>query len=653
MQKGNLPHFDAGPMFFIIMVLLFLIFSDPISAQTTPSEDNLVRMMDPTEGSEVIGKKPVIRFSIAAPFIREGILVMIDGVDITPVLEIIPDGFTYTPNQILPAGAHLLVILGYTVDGREFSHEFQFTSRHYHMLSEAYSTNDLSAFYTAVVNKSSNLNLPYSKAEANLSSTSALKEKGWNLSLTGNLRYLDQSDSVEEPLNKGINLIDYSMKLGFIRNRFGLSVDVGDTIIEETENTHQQLARRGGQIAVRYDGLTLGGFIVKGKEVYGFDGGMGLETDDTDHIMGLSGESKLLSDRITLKGVYIRGGERGNYFGTSNKEPDQNGNVYGVQLKTDFLSDMFVTDFEYDYSRFDPDTSDDIFQQGDEAYRFGVSGVFEKFNYKAAYKYFGRYYEIVGNRSLEKDWEGVILEAGANLTDHLIKASYDQHHDNVEGDPSFPTFHTYQGHIEYSFVKFASLPVTLGYAKAIVDSTDEPESVLPFETHTDTYSGSVIYYRDRLSLGLLGSYLMRDDQTPENDDTTIATYSFTPSQIWDHLSVNASLSYILTEFHLTKTDLETYTVSMDIQGDFLGGQFTYELAGTYNRSKSNTDETDQESYGTNGRVAYLLGKNLWGYLNPSVGIKALYNKTSDWVSGKDIEEHAISFFISTSIPLSF
>jgi len=653
MRKGTSPHLDASIIFFIMGVLLFPIFSDPISAQTTPSDDNLVQMMEPTEGSEVIGKKPVIRLSIAAPFERENILVILDGVDITPILEILPDGLAYTPIQILSAGAHLLGVMGYTTDGREFSREFQFTSRHSQTFDEAYSENELTAVFATVINKSDKLDLPYSKVDINLASTSTLKEKGWDLSLTGNLRHLDQSDSVEEPLNKGINLIDYSLKLGFIRDRFGLSVDVGDTIIEETENTHQQLARRGGQIAVQYDGLTIGGFIVKGKEVYGFDGGMGLETDDTDHIMGLSGESKLLSDRITLKGVYIRGGEQGNYFGTSNKEPNQNGNVYGVQLKTDFLNSMFVTDFEYDYSSFDPNTSDDISQRGDEAYRFGLSGVFEKFNYNAAYRYFGRYYGVIGNRFLDKDWEGVILEADANLTDHSIRASYDQHHDNIEGDPTYPTVHTYQGSFEYSFIKFDSLPITLGYERAIVDSTDEPESVLPFEMHTDIFSGSVIYYKDQLSLGLLGSYFLQDDQTPENDDTTIKTGSFTPSHIWDHFSVNASLSYILTEFHLTNTDLETYTVSMDIQGDFLGGQFTYELAGTYDRSKSSNDDVDQESYGANGRVAYLLGNNFWRYLNLSVGISVQYNKTSDWVSDEDLEEHAISFFVSTDIPFSF
>ncbi len=653
MRKETLLHLDASPIFIIIMVLLFGIFSYPISAQTTPSDDNLVQMMEPTEGSEVIGKKPVIRLSIAASFERENILVILDGVDITPILEILPDGLVYTPIQILLAGSHLLGVMGYTTDGREFSHEFQFTSRHSQTFNEAYSENELTAVFATVINKSDKLDLPYSKVEANLASSSTLKEKGWDLSLAGNVRYLDQTDHVEEPLTKGIDLIDYLLILRYSRDLFGFNAEVGDTIVEETENTFQQLARRGGQIAVQYDGLTIGGFVVKGKEIYGFDGGIGLKTDDTDHIMGLSGESKLLSDRITLKGVYIRGGEPGNYFGTSNKEPDQNGNVYGVQLKTDFLNSMFVTDFEYDYSRFDPNTSDDISKQGDKAYRFGLSGYFEEFDYIAAYKYFGRHYAVVGNRYLDQDWEGVILEAGANLTNHSVRASYDQHHDNVEGDPTYSTVHTYQGSLEYSFIKFAHLPITLGYGRIIVDSTDEPESVLPFETHTDIFSGSVIYYKDQLSLGLWGSYSRQDDQTSTNDDTTIKTGSFTPSHIWDHFSVNANFSYTFTESHLTQNSLETYTVTLDIQGDFLEGQLTYELAGTYDRSESRNDDIDQESYGTHGRVAYLLGNNFWRYLNPSVGISALYNKTSDWVSNESLEEYVISLLISTDIPFSF
>ncbi|MEW5909342.1 MAG: hypothetical protein AB1659_06045, partial [Thermodesulfobacteriota bacterium] len=414
---------------FLLTVFLPLFYQVADGYAKTDTEQ-IVKMVQPIENLEVIGKKPLFKFTIEAPFSRENILVLLDGTDITPVIEIVSGGFTYTPIQIMAAGGHQIVVMGYTLDGEEFSYEFAFSSRHSQTFDEAYSTNDLTAVYSSIVSKSDDIDLPYTKVEANLASNSALKGNRWDISLKGNLRYLDQSDPVLEPQQKGIDLIDYLLTTSFTQDQLSLQAQAGDTIINQSENTLNQLARRGGTLSINYDDFTLSGFVVRGDEVYGFDGGLGLKTDDTDHIMGFSGEYSLLSKRITLKGFSIRGGEEGSFFGTSRDESAQKGNVYGLYLKTDFADGKFITEAEYDYARFDPDTTDDLGSDGDKAYRVGASGLFEKFDYKAAYKYFGRYYGVVGNRWLEKDWEGVVLEGGLNLTDHGIRAIYDQHHDN-------------------------------------------------------------------------------------------------------------------------------------------------------------------------------------------------------------------------------
>jgi len=653
-MRTRTSSFAPVPPFLILFFSFFIFgFPDLGNTQEISGGEDLIRMDEPAEGSEVIGKRPLLKFSVGAPFARENILVMLDGMDITQVLEIQPEGFTYTPLQTLPAGAHQLTLMGYTLDGREFYREIVFSSRHSKAFTEAYSDNEITAVYETILNKSDKLDLPYSRVEANLASKSALKEKGWDVSLSGNLRYLDQADPVPDPQQKGVDLIDYLMKIAYAKDRFDLTADLGDTSIQETENTLSQLARRGGKLSLQYDDFSVGGFVVRGKEVYGFDGGLGLKTDDTDHIMGLSGQAGFFSNKVLFKGVYIRGGEEGSSFGTYSEETGRKGNVYGLLGKVDLFENKLVGEYEYNYARLDSDTSDAVDYDGDKAYRAGVSGVVDKFDYKAFYKYFGRYYSVIGNSFLEKDWEGVILEAGASLTEHTLRATYDQHHDNVEQDPLYPIFHTYRGRVDYSFLKFATLPVTLGYERTVVDSTDEPETLLPFETHTDTFSGSVMYYKDRLSLGFLGSYSMQDDRTVDDRDSAITTYSITPGFTWDHLSVNASFSYTMTEYHLTQVDQDTYTVTLDIRGDLFDGKITYEVAGTYDRTWATDNTTDQETFGTNGRIAYVLAKNLWGYLNPSVGIKAQYDKISNWASTDDREDHAVYLFFSTSLPVSF
>ena len=80
------------------------------STQEVPAGENIVQMTEPMEGVEVMGKKPVLKFSMGVPFALENILVMLDGMDITPVLEVFPDGFSYTPIQTFAAGDHQVVV---------------------------------------------------------------------------------------------------------------------------------------------------------------------------------------------------------------------------------------------------------------------------------------------------------------------------------------------------------------------------------------------------------------------------------------------------------------------------------------------------------------------------------------------------------------
>jgi len=629
----------------------------------------IVQLLAPAAGAEVIAKKPAIECKILQPYSQADLVVLLDGTDISGVVDRTATGFRYKPVLVLPAGSHSLDVSGYTRSGQPFEVQFAFSSRHFRHIEEAYTGNELTVVYDQALTKkdpatgasqaagpdaagSENTQLPYWKVESNLSSRSMLKNKGLDLALATNLRYLDQQLSVPDPLKRGFDVIDYLLTAAYHREQVSFAGELGDTSVDESENTVAALARRGAKAALQMGPLSFDGFIVDGQEVYGFDS-FGLNGDPDDHIMGGSGAIALLDERVKFKTIYVTGGEEGSFFGTYSEDGPRKGDVIGWVLSSDFFDQKLVSDFEYDRSDFDADTTDEISSVSDKAYRFKLGGSAGIYTYEALYEYMGPDYEAIGNQNLEKDKQGFSLRAGADFDIHRIALFYTQYHDNVDDDVFFPQIRTYRGSLEYTLNKFESLPISLSYEKALVDSKDEPTPDDETKSDTDTVSLTANYTRDVWSLGLDSSYSNQNDESAANRDTAIYSVTLSPSLSLEHLYVSTSLGYQQSQDKLSDVDTDTYTLTLDVQGDLWAQKVTYDLGATYDRSLADDDSQDQVSFKGNGRLAYRIGKNIWGHLNPSVGMKVLYDNTLDKISGVRNESFAALLTFEASIPFSY
>lgn len=648
---------DTTLLFFSIVFLIIPFFSFSVYAQSNTTADGIIQLITPEEGSEVIAKKPLIKSVITEPFSPENLLVIFDGVDVTGILDITPEGFEYRPIDILPSGTHILSITVYAADGRELQKEFAFSTRHSRNLEEASSNNELTAIYEAVLKKPKDVeNKPYSKIESNLRSVIRLKEKGWEFALSTNLRYLDQSLPVFFPENKGINIIDYLLQGKYSRDEFQFLTEIGDIQINETNNTVQGLARRGGRFSLQYKDLNLNTFVVNSKQVFGFRNvrdGIGIDGTLDDHIMGVSAEAGFFDNKVSFKTIYVTGGEEGSSFGIFTEGGGNKGDALGFVLKTDFLNQKLTTEAELDFSEFDPDISDEFSSESDSAYKLKAEGYYSKYNYGVVYEYMGPDYEVIGNQGLQKNREGFTLNGGANFQIHSINLFFSRYNDNVKKDNLYPRLYIYQGMIDYSFNKFQSLPMGLSYQKSIIDSTMEPELTLPLRTDSDTLSGRINYMKDKWNLGLQVSHSIQDDREDTGNDTTTTTYTFTSSYSLEHFSIFPGVSFNRSTFQAAEIRTDTYTANLDIRGDAFKGNLTYGIAGTYNRTKSSDGSMEIDTINTSFEVAYLLGKKLLDFLNPTAGIRGLYNKTNDNVYGMENDEFTLLLVLSTSMPFSF
>jgi len=616
-----------------------------------------VTLISPEANSTIIAKKPVVQCRMAEPVPRENLLVMFDGIDITGILDFTSEGFTYKPIQVIPPGMHSLTLTITLQDGKEISREFAFSTRHSEKLEEASSANELTAVYEAVVEKPDDVHhVPHSNFEANLNTMNKIKEKEWEINFNANLRFLDRSLPVYEPEKKGLTLIDALLQAKYNDTDVSFLAELGDVYINETQSTVYGLARKGGRLSLGYKDVFLNAFVVNGLQTFGyrvFTEDLGIEGRTDDHIMGASGQVNLFSDKVKFKTVYVKGGEPADSFGVSSIGGNRQGEVLGFALMTEIIPQKLNLDAEIDFSKFDEDTSDEFSAEDDKSYSIRASGNAGKFNYSALYEYVGPEYEVIGNMGFPKDREGFLLTGGANFRYHSINLLFSRYNDNVKLDDLYPRATTYQGSIDYAFNGIQSMPIGINYSKSILDTSHEPEFYSPLRIDTDAISARINYIKRPFDLGFQASYSIQNDRTSSGNDTSSQTYTFIPAYYGAHISIAPSFSYNSSKYDLSDVRIDTYTANLDIRGDLFMRKFTYAFAGTYNTTKSSDDMTDLDTYNMNLTLQYLLARNLWGFLNPSVGIRGQYNKIDDRVYGNKNEELIIIAVLSLSMPFTF
>ncbi|MFQ5901283.1 MAG: hypothetical protein ACE5IH_06985, partial [Thermodesulfobacteriota bacterium] len=465
--------------------------------------------------------------------------------------------------------------------------------------------------------------------------------------------FLDQSLPINLPERKGINLADYLFSLKYTGREFSFLSETGDIEINETQNTVQNLARRGGRLSLKYKNLGLDAFNVRSEEVFGFIGGVGIGKSADDHIMGVSGEVGFFSNKLSLRTIYVTGGEEEVSYGYWRESGAKKGKAFGFLLKTDPLDQRLTAEAEIDISEFDADTSDEFSAESDKAYKLRVGGVTGKYSYEALYEYTGPDYEVIGNQGLQRDMEGFTINTGANFQTQSVNLSFARINDNVKKEELFPRVYTYQGMVDYRYNGLPILPIGINYQKSILDSSMEPEFTFPMRTDTDTISGTINYMKGKLNLGLQADYSFQNDRTSTGNDTTATTLSFTPAYSFsEHISITPNLSFNRSKYHFTDVRTDTYTVNLDLMGDAFSKKITYELASSYNKIKSNDSLTDQDSINGEFRIAYILGERLWRLMNPLVGIRGLYNRMEDRVWEQANEELVLFLVLTTTMPFS-
>jgi hypothetical protein len=196
-----------------------------------------------------VGKKPEIQVEFAGAVRPDSLLVLLDGTDITQLLDLAENGFRYQPVLVLPAGMHSLSISVSDAEGRQFQKNVSFTTRHSKTFDEVYTSNDASLIYETILsNPDAFPQVPDSKVEGNLRSDTKIKKDQLESTFTTNLRYFDQN--LPSPyIQKGITVANWLFTGSYTKDFMKFKADIGDVMVNETMYTVSNLARRAEFLA--------------------------------------------------------------------------------------------------------------------------------------------------------------------------------------------------------------------------------------------------------------------------------------------------------------------------------------------------------------------------------------------------------------------
>ncbi len=647
----------------ILLVLLFVmawasravpaLAAGESSAESNPS--GIIELIDPQEQSTVVGKQPVIRFRFSSLENVEGYLAILDGTDITALVRQDQYDFIYQPIEPLPSGDHLLMVIVYYADGTQVEEQKSFHSRHSGQFEEAYSNNDVGAVYRSAVYRRGRFEDESNyQVTGNLSSSSKIKEGGFEATADGNLWYLKQNQPVPPPQESGVNLADFLLTASYTQDDMKAYTEVGDIPIDLTPYLIQGLSRRGGAAGVTYGDYAFRASNTSSRDLFGFNGGLGLSDSSDDSISAFSGTADLFSGLMNVKAAYLTGGvEKDSYNIWTVDSGARKGDAAGVLLQSNLFDQRLLLEAEGGYSDYDFNTSDEFSSQTGHAYRFAASGYYEQFTYGASYQYISPDYEVIGASGTVNDREEIRANGGFNFDNDAIQITLARYHDNVENDRLYPRITYTDGAIDYTLGRFGNITATLGYLRNLEKSSHEPDELVKVDAATDTFTTTLGYFKESYSVGLSGTYAERDDKTDADYDSRILSLGLTPAYYSEWISTAAGLNWTRVTDETTDVNTDTFTASLNLNGTIIKDKLTYDLAGTYTTNETSDDSIDMVSLDTIAKLTYTITDDFYGFANPSVGLEGRYFYSRDRLTDDTENDAMITLVFSTSYHFGF
>jgi hypothetical protein len=628
------------------------------STSTPPPAVELV----PAPGSAAIGRRPMLLVRVggddAPPPVRERVMLSIDGVDMSPVLEFAGREIRLRPPTALSPGPHQALLT--FVDDRGVPQHvvpWPFTIRDYATFQEGSLVTGTSATYEYAANKLFATD-PRWKASANMRVDGRLAEGGFAGLLGADIRYLEQDPGEPPGTNREVDLATHLLTLLYAREGFNGRVDVGEIALSETPlTTGPAFARRGAVLAAGSRQTELHLFSSSAVPLFGHENFTGLEDSDR-RVHGLSLSQGLLDDRLRVKLTTVDGrnaparlsgdalstllpGQPGQQalqaYSIGSSEVGLDARTYSLLVSSRLFDGRLRAEAEGAWGRrvllaateFGPE-HDQRGWQSDMAWRGRVEGDVWGIHAGAEYRHVGLDFASPANPTLVPDREeaGVDLQTSIWLTSWQLLMS--RGHDNVRDTAGVPRT------TEWKFAPSMTLAVpgapalSLAYLRS--DQTTERRIDLqPRRILTQGGTVTLSYATPLWFASVSPSYSIQEAMRPsrESDTRAIAVAAGITPASW--LSMSPSYTFTRTRDFATDTTIDTHVPTLTARLELVPDLVTLDTQSSYVETSDNRGTVDTGTIAALARLNVSLKRYVPSGISPAVGLRVNYNRVIDEV----------------------
>ncbi len=613
-------------------MIVFLLLSPFVAT----CSEGYFKLIIPREGEIVIAKKPLVKVRFSLEIVPASLMVILDETDITQLIDISKNEFTYQSFQILPAGDHSITFFGTTKEGKEIQETYNFSTKHSQLFTEAYTEADLSSVGEACIKlHQESKNLPGAKLEGNINLNSIVSRENIFMNSSLSVRYFDQDIPVDPPLKKGFDIAGFYLNGEYRKNSSRMKMSLGDVQIRETSLTIDSLFQKGVLLTYSNGPFYFDVFSVTDPDTFNFS---------KDYITGLGGHSLFLNDKLSLRVAGASGRRAATFW-----SPAQSGDVFGLLLEIVPWEEKLKMELENAYTRFDADISDEFGKIEDKAFKFKISGMRERFYYEIFYDFIGEDFQSIGNQYLPKDEEGGGFNLEMNMEKYSIGLSLSRYQDNVENSPLFPTVESWDAAFNSSFNEMPNLPWGFSY-----QFTSQKDKIFPsdFNQITNSLLLNINYFKDLFQTSFQIGYNLMDDKTKADNDTYITNYFLNFSYLGSKISFFPSFCLDKSRDKLTDVTTDSFTTNLDITFSIFKG-LNSNIRGSYTSGSSSDGMFNSQNTNVQLSFSYPLSQLLQGMMKPSLYLKGEYRSNEDKIAHLSTKDFGIFLGVEAQLTSSF
>lgn len=625
----------------------------------------------PAPGSAVVGRRPTLIARLAqdaTPPARGQVMVTIDGVDMTSQLEISGREIRLRPASALTPGPHEAVISLLDAQGQPRAPQsWPFTVRDFPAVQEGSLGIGLSGTYEYAVARLLGSD-PRWTANANVHVDGRLAEGGFEATLLGDLRYLDQNPGDNPGGKRDIDLAGHLLTLLYNRDAFKGRLELGEIAVRETTlTTGASFARRGGQLAARVQETELHLFATDAVPLFGWENFTGVN-DPNERVHGGSLSHGLPDDRLVLKLTALGGRFTPQrplgtgVLGQAAQLQQQAYNIgsagggfdattYSIGLSSKLFDGKLRAEAEGAWSRrllFSAAelgaVRDETGPHDDEAWRARVEGDALGVRAGLEYQRVGNFFLSPGNPTLVADREEVALDFQTALGPVSWQFRLSRGHDNVRDSGALPST------TEWKFAPSVTLalpdaPILTAFYLGSDQRTERPIDGQPLRIVTQGGGVTASYAMPLWFASLTPSYYDQDATRPDREtDTRSLTLALgiTPAS-W--FTVSPSYTFTQTRDFTSGADTDTHVPSLTARLELVPNLVTLDTQGSYVATADDRNTIDTETLAGLLRLTVNLKRFLPGSLAPAASVRANYARTKDHLVATNSREDYGVFLI--------